>query len=321
MDSLRPRALKAQADDAMKAASYNSRKLVVIHVGVTILLSLVLMLLDWVLEQGVGSTGGLSGMGNRAVLRTIQSVLQLGQSVVLPFWQAGWVLTSLRLYRRQQVAPKTLACGFFAFGPVLRMLLAEGVIIMAVSMIAAYIGAFVFLMTPWAEPLMLAVMDPAMTEATLLAAVEAVTVPMTVICMIVMLIAVLPVLFFLRQSMYLLMWQPRAGAFRCMLGSVRMMGRRIWVMLRLDLSFWWFYALEALCVLLSFGNVVLQLCGITLGAWADYAFMLTSSAAQLTVYVLFKARVDVTYAAAFQELLPPHWRMAVTEGHYGSARY
>ena len=79
------------ADRALARASYDPRRLVLIHMGVTCLLSALLLLLDFLLEKGIGSTAsGLSGMGSRAVLSTVQSLLQSLQMAFLPFWSVGY---------------------------------------------------------------------------------------------------------------------------------------------------------------------------------------------------------------------------------------
>ena len=52
------------------------RRLVMIHTGVTVAFALVSILLQFVLAEGIGNTGGLSGMGTRSLLETFQTVLE-----------------------------------------------------------------------------------------------------------------------------------------------------------------------------------------------------------------------------------------------------
>ena len=74
MKTLDPRSLKAEADAALQAAAYDPQKLILIHTGVIMALSLVLTALDYLLEQQIGTTGGLSGMGTRSIRDTAHCI-------------------------------------------------------------------------------------------------------------------------------------------------------------------------------------------------------------------------------------------------------
>ena len=72
-----PKTLKAAARDSLGSAGYDPKKLALIYSGATLLLSLLVMLVDYLLAQELSATVGLGGMDKRAALETAQSLLQL----------------------------------------------------------------------------------------------------------------------------------------------------------------------------------------------------------------------------------------------------
>ena len=77
MDIRDRRGLKAAAREDLAAASYEPRKLILIHTGVTVVLALIIGLLDYLLEQQIGGTGGLGGVGTRSMLETVRTLLTM----------------------------------------------------------------------------------------------------------------------------------------------------------------------------------------------------------------------------------------------------
>ena len=75
MDIQNRKALRMQAAQVLGNGGY--RKWILIHSGITLGVGLALTLIDYLLERQIGTTGGLGGVGLRAVLSTAQSVLQL----------------------------------------------------------------------------------------------------------------------------------------------------------------------------------------------------------------------------------------------------
>ena len=121
-------ALKAAADQSLANASCDPKKLILIHSGALLALTLLLTVVDYLLEKGIGTTGGLSGMGLRSVLETVQTTLYVAQAVVLPFWQIGYVFVTMKLARGEQTGMTGLLEGFRRFGPVLRLQILTGIV-------------------------------------------------------------------------------------------------------------------------------------------------------------------------------------------------
>ena len=79
------RQLKAAAARSLQNAAYDPKKLVLIHTAAVLIFFAVLAVVDYLLEQQIGSTGGLSGLGTRTILATAQQVLQLSEQILIPF--------------------------------------------------------------------------------------------------------------------------------------------------------------------------------------------------------------------------------------------
>lgn len=305
MDIRDRRGLKQSAADALAAASYDPRKLIVIHTGAMVVLSLVLALIDYVLDRQISDTGGLSGVGTRAILETLQSVLMFVQLVTLLFWQIGFVFASMQISRGKTASPTTLLEGFHQFGPVLRLRLVLGLLYSGIALACGYAASVIFSLTPWAEPLADATVIG--TEEAVYAAMEQIMLPMSGVMLAVMLIVMVPYYYRLRLTEYVLMDDPKAGAMNAVRTSrLLMRGKRL-ELLKLDFSFWWFYLCEMLVMVVAYGDMLMPLFGVEL-PWSDtvnyYLFLVLSYLCQLVLYWWQGSHVRVTYAKFYEALLP-----------------
>ena len=305
------RAAKEAAGHSLSNASDDPRRLVLIHTGASLLLAIVLTVIDYLLEQKIGTTGGLSGIGTRSILTTAQSILRYVQILVLPVWNCGYLYTCLQLSRQEQVSEHSLLAGFHRFGPVFRLTLLQAAIYMVVAFVCVYAGASVFVMTPWARPLMEALQpmleSGEVTEAALMAAMETVYLPLILICAVIFLLACLPIYYMLRLAEFCIMDGQRKGAFAAILESLRLTRGSRMALLKLDFSFWWFYALDLLVSLLCYGDLLLNAFGINLPWSTDagyFIFLFVYAIGQLALYTWKKNDVFVTYAHVYNSLLP-----------------
>lgn len=313
MDIRDRRGLKTAAGETLAGASSDPRKLILIHTGAALALSLVLSVLDFMLEEQIGGTGGLSGMGLRAILSTMQSMFQLVQMVLIPFWQIGWLFAALRLSRGERTEPGDLLEGFRRFFPVLRLYLLQGVLYVGIAMVCCYIASIVFVMTPWSEPLvnvMTQLMesgDLTATEAAIEEVTAEVIVPMMAIFAVIFLAAAAPFFYRFRMAKYLLM-DGESRAMKAMRESWRMMKGNAIAMLKLDISFWWFYVLDLLVTVVAYLDLILPAAGVTLpwpSAVTYFGALVLYSGFQLLLYWQCKPQVDVTYAKAYEVLSRP----------------
>ena len=311
--------LKNQALRCLANASYSPKKLILIHIGAVLILSLILALLDHLLEQQIGSTGGLSGIGSRSILVTIQSVLRLAQTVLLPFWQMGYLYVTMKLAREEAFSPWDLCEGFRRFGPILRLNLLQSVLLIGIGIVGSNIASTIFFVTPFAVPLLEA-LDPLMTDpvimndpAAMQEALEAVTwetvAPLLIIGAIVIIGISIPVLYHYRLASYFLMDSDKQGAFASMRSSRKLMRYLCIDMFKLDVSFWWFYVLEVLTAVVCYLDVILTWLGVALPfdpTVAYFLFFALYLVSQLALYWWRKNEVEVTYACAYEFLRSNH---------------
>ncbi len=312
------RAMKQEAADALSQASYDPRKLVLIHSGVTVGVALLLTVLNFVFKRQIDMNGGLAGLGMRTVLGTIQSVLQFASSVLMPFWQIGFVYTTLRLARRKTADPRSLTEGFRHIFPVLTLMVLESVVISGVGFLCAYIASIIFMLTPSAvsltevlKPMMTgSVLNPAVLDEAGLKLIMGDMVPFLVIFGVLFVAAMIPIFYRFRMAQFLLMDASKPRGFGALVGSCRMMRGNCMDLFRVDLSFWWYYGLHLLILAIGHCDLWLPLLGVELPFDKDVSFFLfyiLYAVLQMGLLLWAKAQVDTTYGVVYDRLLkePP----------------
>ncbi len=314
MESFDIKNLKQRAGESLASADCNPKKLILLYTSVMLAASLLIALVNLLLSKGMEGGGGLDAFDSRAMLETVSSVLQLAHMCLLPFWQIGLVALMLQLLRGQKVGAASLLEGFRHFGPVLRVNLLRGVICFLVIMLASQVGSFVYLMTPLAnqfnammeESMASGVLDPdALMNEEIINELLRTCMP---VMLVVVLVALIPVAYRLRMMDYAIMDRPELGARFALQMSLFMTRKRCKKLFMLDLSFWWFYALELLVLTVGYADLLLPLVGVELGMDAQLAsilFLLASLVLQLGLYVWKQDALAATYAAAYEALLPP----------------
>lgn len=310
---LEPSALRAAAVGSLERAEKPGR-VILLHTGAVLLISLLLTAADFLLNRQISTTGGLSGMEMRSVLTTIQSLLRLLQALLLPFWQIGYTYYTLRVARGEAAGLSDLTEGFRRFGSVLRLKMLLGAMVAVLVIICAYASSTLFMLTPWAIPLMQEVeqlMATTMDEQALLEAIAVVTkdaiVPVMIIFCLCFLAGALFLFFRFRLAELWLMDHPQGGALAALRESRRLMWGKGKAMFRVDLSFWWFYLLEVLVTVLCYGDLMLGAMGVemTNDAFGSYIlFFVLYLCAQLALYWWKRNEVAVTYAHAYVQLCP-----------------
>ena len=311
--------LRQQAADKLDAAS-NQKKLVLVFVCVTAVLSLLIGIVNVILDSQIAGTGGLGGLQMRSTLATAQTLLNIALWVFVPFWNLGYTSVALKLGRGENASETDLLNGFRRFGPGLRLMLLQLVIYFAVIFVAVQVGSILFAMTPWSEPfyqqLETVSLDATgnMDEAALLALIPAM-IPFWIIVGTLSLVAFIPVTYRLRMAEFCLMDNPKCGALVALLQSNRMMKGNCINLFKLDLHFWWFYLATFLIPLLCYGDVLLPLAGVNLPfdpMVSFFLFYVASQAAQVLLYWRCRNLVECTYVGAYdtlsaEQVLPSPW--------------
>lgn len=314
MDIRDTRTLKTFAAEQLTQAP-EQKRIVLIYTGITLALSALVTLINYCLGLQISQAVGLSKMGSRSMLSTLQTMLPIAQSIFLMCLDLGYVAAMLRIARGQYSSPQTLRLGFDRFWPLLRCSLLQSLIYLGVCLAAVYLGVMLFLLSPLAKSFM----DILITESTSLGQ-TAITlddaaygqlmsamVPCLIFCCVLTLAASAPISYRFRMASYVLIDRPGTGAVSALRESRKMMKGNCLKLFRLDLKLWWYYAATALASVVCYGDQILPLLGVTL-PWSEdvsyFVFYGLFLAVEFAIYYFLRNRVEVTYALAYDAVKP-----------------
>ena len=302
------RSIRSSAADALAAAPGSPRRLVLVHTGASLAVLLVLTLINFILTRQIDTTVGLSGIGTRTVLQSIQSLLTIALSAALPFWELGFIRASLQFSRRETADNTTLLEGFRRFWPALRLMLLRSFLYIIAIMACLQVASMVFALTPMSGPLLetmeqlMTAADPTTVDPALLEGLAPTLYPFYIILILCLAVVLTPIFYRLRLADHAIMDVP-CGALAAMVMSNRAMKGNCFRFFRLDLSLWWYYLLLFLAAGVSYGNVILAALGVPIDQDAAFfIFYIASLVAQLAVAYAFAPRVQTVYAAAYDHL-------------------
>lgn len=310
------RELKQTAQRRLDVASYKPRRLMLIHSGVALGASLLLAILTYIVNWQIQTNGsGLAGMDLRIILETASTVLQGAVTILMPFWTIGLSYAVLRIARGKAAWPQTLLEGFRRRGPVLRLLLVQGLIYGMITAAAVYSAYFLYAMTPDGT---------AFTEAltklyfsgefeTYLEMFEQIPEPVleqvsrvyTPILCGVLLVLITPASYRLRMASFVLMDGEGTGAWKAVRISGRITRRNCFKLFLLDLSYWWYYLLTALLMLPLYADVLLSALNITLPLDSSVIALIGAAVYALLTLILecfATPKIMTTYALAYDVL-------------------
>lgn len=132
------------------------RRVELIHTGILVGGWLVAELAAWLLRFATGEAGGIGGLGTQTLVTTVATVLRLLVPLALPFLSVARSGAALMATRGE--APSILP-GFQAWQEVAFTALPVGLRCILTGLVASYLAERVFLLTPLAGPVYLAVME------------------------------------------------------------------------------------------------------------------------------------------------------------------
>lgn len=295
------------------------KKILLIYCGITLGICLMSALAQALLGLQMEDAGGLKNMGLRTILSTVGTVLPIVANVVMMGLNLGLTAVMLRIARQQYVSPMTLKAGVERFWPLIRWILLQAAVYFLLGIVAMNVSTMVYIMSPLSNGLvkllepMLTGSNPqnvvlAMTEdPEMMASFLSASWPVYALMLLLAFALVIPMSYRLRLGNYVLLDEPRAGAFRAFGRSRELMKNNCMAMFRLDLRLWWYHAAMALAMVLNYGTEILTVLGVALPgpfqAWV-YLFYGASLLAQVALYYFLYSRVGVTYALAYESLLP-----------------
>lgn len=298
--------IRRDAAQRLRENRHDFSKLVLIHTSITAGVSLLLTLITW-LSQYIAPEGGLSNMGTQTLLATGQTLLRLASIIIIPFWDAGLIFCALEKIQGRTHSPGMLTEGFHRFIPISISLIVRGISYFFLTVGSFMISSIFTSMLP---------LPPSVLEE-LSAFIEAPAFPMSenvqffyqlcmVIWMGVFLILLIPKLFLHRLTAYRIMDDSSCNGLQAVLHSRLLMKGKRKKLLLLDLSFWWFYLLELVIMILSMGYLILTQFGITLpmnATIASWLFPIAALLLQLALYYYAKPKLIVTYAVFYRHVL------------------
>jgi len=310
------RAMKTFAAERVSGAPME-KKIVLIYSVLTLGSALLGVALQYVLGLQIDQMGGLSQIGARTILSTLQSMLPLVQSVVAMCLELGYLAAMLRIARGQYSSPNTLRLGFDRMWTLLRCAVIQGLVYAGLMIAAVYLSSMIFVASPWGQPFVAAL--DSLTEGTSLLNPQVVLddaailqllptlLPMIVMTAIAACIFVIPVSFRFRMANYVIIDKPAAGALAALRESRKMMRGNCLKLLKLDLSYWWY--LLAMFAVACVGNLDrwLLLLGVELPVSEEVAyfgFYFAYLGLLLAVYYFLRNPIEVAYSLFYDGVKP-----------------
>lgn len=286
------------------------KQLALLYIGVILGANLLLLLSDLLISQMMADAVGLAALGKRSVLMTVQTLLQLAVSAAVPFWSYSFYQAAILTARQQIPGKQAMLSGFHRFGPLLRMLLLEGLIATGYMMLASIGASMLYMMSPLAERAMNEIAPILMEAESLTSDPEALNAlmepameqliknlwPMYLLMIAAMGVLLIPWLYKLRLAPYHIL-DGENSALQAMAKSQHEMYGNRFTMFKLDLCWWWYYGLLTLSALplyaagfFGYDNLlfwVLTLCGFGI---------------QFLIQWQLHPRVQASYALAYDQL-------------------
>ncbi len=310
------KALKQTAGRRIGVAAYPPRKLILIHSGVMLGVSLLMTICNYIITWQIDANGGgLSGMQLRSILETASQFLALVYAVATPFWSMGIVYATLRLARGKAAWPGSLLEGFRRKGPVLRLMLLQTLIYGVIGIASIYGSWILYSITPDGQAFMEAITQlvyqgitdyAQLIEAIPTAVIERVARVYLPILGVVLLGLTVPAAYRLRLAPYVLMDKAGTGAWKAARMSGKLTQRNCFKLLWLDLSYWWYYLIPAVLMLPAFADQLLPVLGIQLPVDSAVLYIV-GNLIYVVLTLIFeyfaKPKVMTTYALAYDVLL------------------
>lgn len=308
---IQPSFLRQTAADQLQQATYNPKRLVLLHTAIGLGCLLITTLANYLFSLQIADTGGLSGMDLRAALSTAQSVLEFAVTVGLPVWNIGLFFAAYRWAMGETAAPADLLQGFRRFRSVVGFLLLRIVLFFILAMGIINTTSMIFMMTPYATPLM-NLMTPFLEQSSgaealmtdaFFAALFQELMPLLILSAALFALVAIPLFYRLRFSQFAFMSGLTCG--KALLKSFAVTRKNCLQILKLDLSYWWYYLLLGFSILISNGDSILSALDISLPISATAAYFVFYSLGLICQGILLwqcEARRLTAYCLAYHSL-------------------
>lgn len=297
--------------------SPSQKQIVVIYAALALGLTALVTVFSHVLGLQIDNYGGLSNLGKRNMLSSLQSMLPMLQSLLTMCLDVGYLAAMLRIARGMYTSPQTLRLGFDRLWLLLRCAIFKWLIMTGVLFTCLYFGVMIYMMTPFSDAAV-EIVTPLVSQASVLdagividdatyAALMEAMMPAFAICGLLALILGGPVFYSYRMVNYVIIDKPAIGALMALRESKRMMRGNRLQLLKLDVSLWWYYLSVAAAMVLCYGDVLLPMLGVTMPVSetvAFFGFYVLYLAASFAVHFFLRNRAEVCYALAYDAVKP-----------------
>ena len=302
--------LKAKATERLSDQGYPHRRLALIYAGLIFVALMAATGINYYVNHKMNDAVGLSGMGMLSVLETVQVVLGYAVNILAPFWQMGFVFAALQIARGVQARPAFLKEGFRRIRSVLGLMILRTLIYGGLLVACVYISVMIYAASPLAQPLMDMMMplvesgydveqlQQMLLELPIPQLMETIS-PVFWILIPVGLALLLPMYYRFRMADLIVMDKAGIRALPALMLSGAMTRKKRMALFKLDLSFWWFYALQLVGAMLCYLNFFPVGEGLALGGYV------AGQALQVLVFWYAGGLYHTTWAVAYEELLQP----------------
>ena len=297
--------------------SPSQQKIVMIYAALVLGLAALVTVGDYVLGLQIGNYGGLSNLGKKTMLSSLQSMLPFAQSLLSLCLEVGYLAAMLRIARGMYTSPQTLRLGFDRFWLLMRCTVFKGLIMAGVMFSCLYFGVMIYMMTPFSDAAV-EIVAPLVSQTSVLdagividdatySALMSAMIPAFVICGVLMLLLGGPILYNYRMVNYIIVDKPAIGALMALRESKTMMRGHRFQLLKLDLSLWWYHLAIGGITVLCYLDVLLPMMGMELPVSetvAYFGFYGLYMAASFCVHYFLRNRTEVAYALAYDAVKP-----------------
>ena len=310
------REIKNRSEERLRQSA-SQQKIVMIYAALTLGLMLLVTVTNYVLGLQMDNFGGLSNLGKRTMLSSVQSMLPVVQSLVIMCLDLGYLAAMLRIARGMYTSPQTLRLGFDRFWLLLRCGIFKGLIMTGVTFVSMYLGIMIFVLTPFSKAAV-EIIAPIISQVSLLnteIVIDDVTygllmeamLPAFGICGVLLLILGGPMYYNFRMVNYIIIEKPAIGAMMALRESKKMMKGHRLQLLKLDLSFWWYYLATGVAMVICYGDILLPMLGLELPVpevVSFFGFYVLYLAASFGVHFFLRNRVEVCYGLVYDAVKP-----------------
>lgn len=318
--------LKKNAAERVAGAEH-SQKIVLLYAGIVTALAVLVTLVNYTLSLKIDQLGGLSNMGLRSILSSIQSFLPMVQSLVVMCLELGYIAAMLRISREQYTSAHTLKLGFERFWVMIRFALIQGAIYMLAAIAAGWISVQVYLITPFSNAI-INMVTPEMADPNVViellqdpvfsSQITSAMIPLLLMFGVIYALLFIPISYSLRMSRYVIIDKPGHGAMFAIRESRNMMKGSRMRLFKLDVSLWWWFAISLGSSVLAYGDTLLPMLGISLPFSADAGYFIFYGLYLIVQFVacfFLRNRVEVVYAQVYNALKPREQNNGVVLGN------